>query len=77
MPVQSLRLVSLVVAVLIVFSVVVAIALRVLPGPHNEIDYLVIGSAATFISLIVLFFVLNNTWVKSTDIFYKRRRKPD
>jgi Na+/melibiose symporter-like transporter len=75
MPAQSVRIASLVGAVLIIFTVTVLIALRVLPGPHSEVDYLVIGSIATFISLVVVFFVLNSTWLKSRDLFYTRRRK--
>lgn len=62
----------------IVFGVTVAIGLRLLPEPRSETDYLVVGSIATFVSLGVLFAVLIATWVKSPEIFFKRRKKePD
>ena len=48
----------------IVFGVTVAIGLRLLPEPHSETDYLVVGSIATFLSLGVLFAVLIATWIK-------------
>ncbi|MBN9656871.1 MAG: hypothetical protein J0H49_01760 [Acidobacteria bacterium] len=59
----------------IVFGVTVAIGLRLLPEPHSETDYLVVGSIATFLSLGVLFAVLIATWIKSPEIFFKRRKK--
>ncbi len=59
----------------IVFGVTVAIGLRLLPEPHSETDYLVVGSIATFISLAVLFGILIATWVKSPEILFKRRKK--
>jgi len=58
-----------------VFVVVAAILLRLMPGPLRESDYLVIGSVATLVSLLVLFLMLVSTTLKSSNIFFKRRKK--
>ena len=58
-----------------VFVVIAAILLRLMPGPLRESDYLVIGSVATLVSLLVLFLLLVSTTLKSSDIFLKRRKK--
>lgn len=61
----------------IVFAVSVAVGLQLVPGPHSETDYLVIGCIATLLSLSLLFLVLIRTWVKAPDVFFKRRTKTD
>jgi hypothetical protein len=58
-----------------VFVVVAAIMLKVMPAPLKESDYMVIGSVATLLALGVLFLVLVSTTLKSTDVFFKKRRK--
>ena len=58
-----------------VFVVVAAIMLKVMPAPLKESDYMVIGSVATLLALGVLFLVLVSTTMKSTDVFFKKRRK--
>jgi len=75
MQLRGLRVLGLIAAVLVVFGTVVAIGLRLLPEPHSETDYLVIGSVATFIALGVLFVVLITSYVKSPEVFFKRREK--
>jgi hypothetical protein len=62
-----------------IFVVTVLIGLRLVPEPRTETDFLVIGSAATFLSLAALFAVLLTTWLRSPDLFFKRRapRKPE
>ena len=69
------RALMLAASAVIVFGVTVAIGLKILPSPHNETDYLVVGSVATFLSLIVLFAVLLTTWLRSPDVFFRRRPK--
>jgi hypothetical protein len=59
--------------VLFVFAAAVAILLRVMPGPHRQVDYLVIGAIATFAAMLVLFLILTTTWVKTPNMFYKKR----
>jgi ABC-type Fe3+-siderophore transport system permease subunit len=61
-------------AVTLVFAAVAAIMVKVLPAPLKDSDYLVIGSVATLVALLVLFFVLISS-TKSSNVFFKRRRK--
>jgi hypothetical protein len=62
-------------AALCVFVVVAGILLTVMPAPLKESDYMVIGSVSTLVALGVVFLVLVSTTMKSTDIFFKKRRK--
>ena len=61
-------------AVVLVFTAVAGIMMRVIPAPHKDSDYLVIGSVATLVALLVLFVALIST-TKSSNVFFKRRRK--
>ena len=65
----------LVLGVMCVFAVVAAIMLKLTPGPLKDSDYLVIGSVATLVSLLALFFGLVATSLKVSDVFFKRRKK--
>jgi len=61
-----------------VFFVFVAVALaftQVIPGPHTAVDYLVIGTAATFAALLTLFVLLMKTWAGGPEVFYKLPKK--
>jgi hypothetical protein len=46
------------IALVLIFGVTVAVLVRVLPGPLRPTDYLVIGAVATFLCMLLLFFVL-------------------
>jgi hypothetical protein len=70
-----LRILILAAGLLMVFAGAAAVLLRILPEPHREVDYLVVGAVATFVSLIVLFVVLSKTWVKDPNLFFRRRRR--
>jgi hypothetical protein len=59
----------------LVFGAVAAIMVKLMPEPLGDSDYLVIGSVATLVSLLVLFLVLVSTRLKSKDVFFKRRKK--
>jgi hypothetical protein len=65
------RVVLLGVAMLLVFIAVAAVLLRLVPGPRKETDYLVIGTLATFASLVVLFVVLITSYIKDPARFFK------
>lgn len=56
------------------FIAVVAILMRVMPGPRKETDYLVIGTLATFAALGLLFLVLVTTIFKDPSALFKRRK---
>jgi amino acid permease len=62
-------------AALCVFVVVAALMLKLVPAPLKESDYMVVGSVATLVALGVLFLVLVSTTLKSSDVFFKKRRK--
>lgn len=57
---------------LLVFGVVAMVILRFLPQPAEAADYLVAGSLATLVSLLVVFLGLVP---RSGDIFIKKRKK--
>ena len=73
---MAVRVAILTVSALIVFGVVGATLLRVLPGPHQPADFLVIGTLATLVALAALFVAMIAGRTKKRDIFYKRRQKP-
>lgn len=61
--------------ILIVFAAVALVVSRLIPGTPSHTDYLVIGTAATFVSLITLFLTLIKTWVVYPNVFYSKRRR--
>ena len=73
-----MRNVALALGVLFVFAAVSGIMLRFMPEPLKDSDYLVIGSVATLVALLVLFFGLvgMGTSFKGRDTIFKRRKKP-
>jgi len=71
-----LKALALASAIVIVFGIVVAVGLRLLPAPHTDSDYWVVGSVATLLALGGLFLVLITTWVKTPNVFFKRRERP-
>jgi hypothetical protein len=58
-----------------VFAVSAAVIVAIMPAPLKDSDYLVIGSIATLVSLLVMFLVLIATRLKSPDPFFKKRKK--
>ena len=40
--------------IIVLFVASIAILLKVIPEPHRNLDYLVIGAVATFLSMILL-----------------------
>ncbi len=58
-----------------VFAAVATILVEVMPRPLRPSDYLIIGSVATLVALLALFLILVSTTLKSSDVFFKRRKK--
>jgi len=58
-----------------VFGVAAMVMLQLMPAPLKDTDYLVIGSVATLVSLLVMFLILIATRLKTPDPFFKKRRK--
>jgi Co/Zn/Cd efflux system component len=72
------RVLVLGLAVVIIFAVVAALLLRFMPQPMKDSDYLVVGSVATLVSLLILFFLLvpsSKSGTKLGGLFLKRRKK--
>jgi uncharacterized membrane protein len=44
--------------IVVLFAASIAILLKVIPEPHRNLDYLVIGAVATFLSMILLWVAL-------------------
>jgi hypothetical protein len=58
-----------------VFGVAALVMVKVMPAPLKDTDYLVIGSVATLVSMLVVFLVLIATRLKTPDPFFKKRKK--
>jgi hypothetical protein len=58
-----------------VFGVAAVVMTKLMPAPLKDTDYLVIGSVATLVSLLVMFLVLIATRLKTPDPFFKKRKK--
>jgi Na+/melibiose symporter-like transporter len=57
------------------FGISTIVLMRLLPGPHTERDYFIIGCLATLVSLFALFLILISTWLKTPNPFFKRRKR--
>ena len=68
------RIAMLALAGVCVFVVVAALMLKLMPGPLRDSDYMIIGSVATLVALLVLFLVMVST-SKSSNVFFKKRKK--
>lgn len=64
---RSSRVLTLAGGILVMFIATVAILLNVIPGPHNKLDYLVIGAVATFLAMILLWVVMVQGWLNLED----------
>lgn len=69
------RTLSLALALVFIFAAVAGIMLKVMPAPLKDSDYLIIGSVATMVSLLLLFVLLIATSGKASSVFFKRRKK--
>jgi hypothetical protein len=70
-----MRQVVLILGGVCVFGVSALVMTKLMPAPLKDSDYLVIGSVATLVSLLVMFLVLISTRLKSPDLFFKKRKK--
>ena len=58
-----------------VFAAAATVMVAIMPSPLKDSDYLVIGSVATLVALLVMFVALLATRLKSPDPFFKKRKK--
>ena len=63
------------VAVIFTFAVISLLMIKILPAPLQAFDFMLIGTVATLVSMLVLFLTLIGPRLKSGDVFVKRRRK--
>jgi Na+/melibiose symporter-like transporter len=57
------------------FGIAAIVLIKLLPGPHSERDYFIIGCLATLVALFALFLILISTWLKAPNPFFKRRKR--
>ena len=60
--------------VIVVFGLVAVVLLKLMPVPHRDVDYMVVGALATLVSMGLLFFILLKTTLKGQDVFSKKRK---
>jgi Na+/melibiose symporter-like transporter len=70
-----MRQILLVLGGVCVFGVAAMVMVKIMPAPLKDTDYLVIGSVATLVSMLVVFLVLIATRLKTPDPFFKKRKK--
>lgn len=70
---SSFRWLSLAGVGVCIFAVSTFLCLQLIPGPHSQMDYLVIGCVSTLFSLVVLFAMLLTTMMKLPNPFYRKR----
>jgi len=58
-----------------VFAAVAAVMVGIMPAPLKDTDYLVIGSIATLVSLLVMFGAMIATRSGTPNPFFKKRKK--
>ncbi len=73
MPPRFLRLALLVVGVALAFAVSIAVMMQLIPAPRRSVDYMIIGGAATFSAMAVLFVVMITTWYRMPAGIVRRR----
>jgi Na+/melibiose symporter-like transporter len=54
------RWVALSGGIVVLFIATVVILMKIIPEPHQKLDYLVIGAVATFLSMILLWVAMIN-----------------
>ncbi len=69
---RALMLFGVAVALFAITSIVLT---QLLPGPHTQRDYFIIGSLSTLVALFGVFLMVILTWIKSPNLFVKRRTR--
>jgi Na+/melibiose symporter-like transporter len=69
------RALLLVGVALALFGISIIVLIKALPGPHTERDYFIIGCLSTLVSLFAMFLILIKTWIKTPNLFFKKRKR--
>ncbi|MBY0508491.1 MAG: hypothetical protein K2X03_31560 [Bryobacteraceae bacterium] len=73
MPPRFFRLALLVIGVVFTFCLSLVVMMQLIPTPRRSVDYMIIGGAATFAAMAVLFLLLVTTWYKLPTGIVRRR----
>lgn len=65
---------ALTMGLLVIFAITVLLLNNLLPGPHKATDYLVMGTLATLLCILILFVLNLAMSAGNSDTFYKRRK---
>lgn len=68
------RKVPMAAGILVVFLATVLILLRLMPGPRKPADYMVIGTLATFVCILLAFIMFFLATGKRSEIFFKHKK---
>lgn len=74
-PTNQRSLAVLVCSLLLLFCAMAGILVQVMPGPHRDVDYLVIGAVSTMACLLGVFGILLLQQPRRMDVFCVRRRR--
>ena len=77
MPPRFIRSALLVVGVALAFAVSIVVMLQLIPAPRRSVDYMIIGGAATFAAMTVLFVVMITTWYRVPTAIVRRHAATD
>ncbi len=62
-------------AAICIFTVSTIVGLQLIPGSPSQVDYLVVGSISTLLSMVALFAMLLTTMMKLPNPFFRKRLK--
>jgi len=77
MPPRFFRSVSLVFGVVFTFALSALVMLQLIPAPRRSVDYMIIGGAATFAAMAVLFVLLVTTLYRTPTAIVRRSAVTD
>ena len=75
MPPQVFRIALLLLGCLFIFMLTAGILIQVMPAKKTTVDWLIVGSVSTLLTLLGLFLALITTWFKPVNPFGVRRPK--
>ena len=73
MPPRFFRMALLVLGVVFTFAISIVVMLQLIPAPRRSVDYMIIGGAATFSAMAILFVVMITTWYRMPVGIVRRR----
>ena len=62
-------------AVVFTFATISVLMVKILPEPLQAFDFMLVGTVATLVSMLVLFLMLVGPRLKTGGVFVKRRKR--